>query len=193
MSLLRPMSFEKAKCVRELSRNWRYAMSLTVVLLCGVANFYLYYGRSYEGALSAAIRKIHPAPTVMGMTTHVGPYIREVRNAGGKWVGSFGQTFVPGFVDWYRRYLEVEPGWEKKLAYWDKWTAAHLVRDMTERKPDMIIIVRENDFDWFSWTQRYQNLRKAMSQYRLVHTVEFDNGIFPLQIYLRNGPAELRK
>ncbi|MGE3248527.1 MAG: hypothetical protein AB7J19_19575, partial [Beijerinckiaceae bacterium] len=161
-----------------LSRKQKL-FSFAVIAVIGIANFYLYQGRHFEGRLTQALRSSHPAPRVVGFTTYIGQHVRDVRNAGGTWVASFGQTYVPPIANSFRGYLSVDAQWEKRLQHWEQWTADVFLRDLKTKHPDIVLMTGNSDFNWPNWIARYPSLRTALAEYKFDRQVDFADGSFP--------------
>ena len=146
---------------------------------------YDFFSREYNGNLASMIRQINPAARVAGFNVLPGPQVQSVRNAGGRWVGSFGYTYVPGYAAWFRKIYQVDSAWNKRLEYWESWTATVSTRDLVEKKPDILIIREDKLVHWPTWIKRFPNLTQAMQSYRFKRRVDVGPGNFPVLVYVR--------
>jgi hypothetical protein len=150
-------------------------LSLVAVAVLSLISAYDFYARQYNSNLAKAIRSIAPSARVVGFNVTPGWQLGAVRDGGGRWVGSFGYTYVPGYADWYRKTIQVSPDWNRRLEHWEQWTADVSARDIVEKKPDVVLVRVEKSLDWLEWMKRYPKLQKAMESYKFLRTV--DNGV----------------
>lgn len=167
-----------------VSGHMMRVLSVAIFVLFAAYNMKLYYGNHYDGRLQRAIAA-QGSVRVAGLSNHIGPWLREIRLGGGQWIGSFGPAIAPGFAAWYRKNLDVDPDWNRRLLLWENWTSDAVLRDLKVRKPELFLIAREGGFSWLAWIEQHPKLHAEMKRYRLVQTVNVNAGQQSFLLYRR--------
>ena len=164
-------------------------VTIATLLVLGALNLWDFDFKPSNGNLTRLVQAIKPGAKVVGFGMVPGSELRAVRNASGRWVGSFGYTYVPVWAAYFRRNQKVGPDWEARLHHWEQWTADISARDIRQKRPDIILLREGEIITWRKWIKDYPGLETAMADYRFHDRVSLGKHIYSVQVYVRKTIA----
>jgi len=102
-------------------------------------------------------------PTVLNIAASHDVGHPSTRDAGGRWVGTFSCRWLTVMAYNARPDGGAD---DQALAAWIAHDRAVLRRDIAERRPDVILVDRRDNFDWLAWAREDPDTARLLDGYR---------------------------
>jgi hypothetical protein len=142
---------------------------LPIVALAAISCLWLNVVGRFD-YLAEPIRRLHPHPSMLVISTDLTIGHPLVRRLGGTWVSRVGGLWISAGVHWRLTEETLDAETKALLLRYAARDRDMLVEDIRGKRPD-IVIVEKGEFDWEAWTHADPQIAAALRDYRTATVV----------------------